>query len=397
MRRRRAPLVTLITVLTVLVVIPSPAYIGAATGASALDVVFSEIAWMGTTASSTDEWIELYNNTGSDIDLTGWTLQAADGTPSISLAGTIPAGGHFLLERTDDDSKPLVAADQIYTGALNHDGEDLPGKRSKFAVTDVGGDDPTVILGSYDWTEAGAYDHDENTLVVQPGLYSPGAYKAPDHDPVVAGLDLSPEHRVHLPLVSKSSTIEVVVTARGENIGYPTEYYLEGYVRNNLTTGPPYSVAVEIDVTIYPYEPSHPISSSEWIGVRPLFTATMPGGINPFRYSLILGKASASIGQVRVAAASPIDESQGSYHSLTVTGWKYEDPVVTGVVRNESGQFLDGVQVAVVNPDRCRWREASLDAAALAPGQETGFRVGYYPSGCVDDSLLIVGQGAARP
>jgi hypothetical protein len=72
---------------------------------------------MGTEASSADEWIELYNNAGSDIDLTGWTLQAADGTPSIALSGTIPAGGSFLLERSHDDGfLPGVAADQTYTG-----------------------------------------------------------------------------------------------------------------------------------------------------------------------------------------------------------------------------------------------------------------------------------------
>jgi hypothetical protein len=97
----------------------------AAPQAAPLDVVVSEIAWMGTTASSNDEWIELYNTTGGPVDLTGWTLSAADSNPSIILNGTIPAGGHFLLERTDDDTVPGVPADQIYTGALGNDGEDL--------------------------------------------------------------------------------------------------------------------------------------------------------------------------------------------------------------------------------------------------------------------------------
>ena len=36
----------------------------------------------------------------------------------------------------------------------------------KFAVIDVEGDDPVVIAGSYNWTEAGAYDNDENTLIL---------------------------------------------------------------------------------------------------------------------------------------------------------------------------------------------------------------------------------------
>jgi hypothetical protein len=63
-----------------------------------LDIVVSEIAWMGiTTFSSNDKWIALYNNTGGPIDLTGSSPSATDGTSSTSLSGTIPASGYFHL------------------------------------------------------------------------------------------------------------------------------------------------------------------------------------------------------------------------------------------------------------------------------------------------------------
>jgi hypothetical protein len=88
--------------------------------APALNVAINEIAWMGRLADANDEWIELHNNTGAPINLSGWTLIAADGTPNITLTGTIPAGGYFILERTDDNSVPGVAADLIYTGALGN-------------------------------------------------------------------------------------------------------------------------------------------------------------------------------------------------------------------------------------------------------------------------------------
>jgi hypothetical protein len=100
------------------------------------DVVVSEIAWMGTAAPATDEWIELYNNTSSTIDLTGWTLNAADGTPSISLSGSVPPGAFFLLERTDDAPVPGVAADQTYSGGLGNDGEDLVLRDSASTIID---------------------------------------------------------------------------------------------------------------------------------------------------------------------------------------------------------------------------------------------------------------------
>lgn len=104
--------------------------------AGARDVAISEIAWMGTQTSSTDEWIELYNNTNSPISLAGWKLTAADGTPTISLNGVIPAKGHYLLERTDDTTVPGVAADLIYTGALGDGGEDLALRDASANVVD---------------------------------------------------------------------------------------------------------------------------------------------------------------------------------------------------------------------------------------------------------------------
>lgn len=95
-------------------------------------VVINEVAWAGTAASSADEWIELYNNTDSPIDLRGWTLEAADGTPSIALSGVISPGGYYLLERTNDDTVSDIPADQVYTGALQNGGESL-------ALRDEGG------------------------------------------------------------------------------------------------------------------------------------------------------------------------------------------------------------------------------------------------------------------
>ena len=90
--------------------------------ASPGDVVINEVAWMGTAADSSDEWIELYNNTDQGIDLADWTLVAADGTLNITLSGVISAHGYFLLERTDDNAISDIAADwsgSFGTGLLN--------------------------------------------------------------------------------------------------------------------------------------------------------------------------------------------------------------------------------------------------------------------------------------
>jgi len=92
---------------------------------NSLDVVINEIAWMGTSVSYNDEWIELYNNTDSSLNLAGWMLKSSDGTPEIKLVGIVTANGFYLLERTDDNTLPGILADQIYTGALGNNGENL--------------------------------------------------------------------------------------------------------------------------------------------------------------------------------------------------------------------------------------------------------------------------------
>ena len=92
-----------------------------------LDIVISEIAWAGTEVSSSNEWIELYNNTSEDISLGGWMLQGDDdGQPiNIILSGIIPSQKYFLLERTDDDSVFQIKANLFFTGGFNNQGENL--------------------------------------------------------------------------------------------------------------------------------------------------------------------------------------------------------------------------------------------------------------------------------
>ncbi|WP_239672260.1 phospholipase D-like domain-containing protein [Mangrovibacillus cuniculi] len=104
--------------------------------ASANDVVINEIAWMGTTASYADEWVELHNTSSSAVDLSGWTLASQDGSLSVQLSGTIPAGGYYLLERTDDTTIPDKQANLIYSGSLDNTGEILSLKDASGTIID---------------------------------------------------------------------------------------------------------------------------------------------------------------------------------------------------------------------------------------------------------------------
>lgn len=84
-------------------------------------VLINEVAWAGTAANTDHEWIELYNTTASDIDLSLWTLESLDGTFSIPLSGTLPANGYFLLER-NEDAVVDVASNQLFNVTLINSG-----------------------------------------------------------------------------------------------------------------------------------------------------------------------------------------------------------------------------------------------------------------------------------
>lgn len=94
-------------------------------------IIINEIAWMGGASnfglSTADEWFELKNVAGDEINLNGW--QILDKSEKIKIVfdnnAQIPANGFYLLERTDDDSAPGVSAGLIYTGALNNADEGL--------------------------------------------------------------------------------------------------------------------------------------------------------------------------------------------------------------------------------------------------------------------------------
>lgn len=117
-------------------------------------VQFSEIAWMGTEESANDEWIEL--TVSAQVDLTGWRIEAADGQPSIVLEGAIGVGDYYLLERSDDDTVPQVAAGLVYTGALGNSGETL-------TLYDADGVAVDTVRGGESW-ELGGNNETKDTL-----------------------------------------------------------------------------------------------------------------------------------------------------------------------------------------------------------------------------------------
>lgn len=95
---------------------------------------------MGTKASSSDEWIELFNPSSSQVDITNWHLNGVSGgtnTFSIALSGFIPAGGFFVLARNAQVFQN-VTIDQTSTSlSLLNSGEALQLLDTTSAVIDT--------------------------------------------------------------------------------------------------------------------------------------------------------------------------------------------------------------------------------------------------------------------
>jgi len=91
---------------------------GGGGGALEKEVAINEVAWSGTRADSTHEWIELVNITEEEVDLTGWTLRwrrnPAEEWKEVRLRGTVEAEEYYLMERLSDETVSDIRADLIY-------------------------------------------------------------------------------------------------------------------------------------------------------------------------------------------------------------------------------------------------------------------------------------------
>lgn len=99
------------------------------------DVVINEVNWFGSGADPADEWIELRNVSGGELDLSGWMLEAAGtGDAAVTLSdSTVLADGGYLviaeMKGADQDGQRTsltgVSGVQIHTVSLSDAGEQL--------------------------------------------------------------------------------------------------------------------------------------------------------------------------------------------------------------------------------------------------------------------------------
>lgn len=170
-------------------------------------VIISEIAWMGTDVSPSDEWIELSNEGDLPILLDGWVLKAKDGSPTIPLSGTISGKGYFLIERTNDESVPGIPADLVapFGKGISNEGE-------TFDLYDGLGTIVDTVRGGKDWKSIGGDAKTRFTPQKRGGVWvtarpTPGAspvFPPPPAPapPPIAKVAPTPEKNIVLPMTA---------------------------------------------------------------------------------------------------------------------------------------------------------------------------------------------------
>ena len=75
-------------------------------------LVIGEVAWAGSSVSTADEWLELWNVTDTPISLAGWLLRGATDTPTLALPTNAIIAPHdlFLISNyAMNDAKSILA------------------------------------------------------------------------------------------------------------------------------------------------------------------------------------------------------------------------------------------------------------------------------------------------
>lgn len=84
-------------------------------------VIINEIMWSGTSLSANDEFLELYNTTNYDIDLSEWKIKgaaASGGSLILPASSTIPALGFFVVANyLPDNDKSALAQEADFTAS----------------------------------------------------------------------------------------------------------------------------------------------------------------------------------------------------------------------------------------------------------------------------------------
>jgi hypothetical protein len=111
----------------------------------------------------------------------------------------------------------------------------------------------------------------------------------------------------------------------------------------------------------------------------------------------LLGKSSASFGKASLADGRPPREDEAPIIALEAGEWTHDGEwTLTGTVRNASAHTVRGARVVVTTLGACEWHPTTLENTRLLPGEETAFTAEWFGRGCLDEGVVVLGQGVVE-
>ena len=219
-------------------------------------LIFNELAWMGTTRSGNNEWMELKNIDSYPVSIAGWTLRNKSKSIDISLADSktknIASKDFFLLERTDNTSAP-AASNLVYTGALKNTDEELYLFDSFCNLIDYMSAQPTWRAGDADEhrtmeRDVGGYGwHTSSLINGTPKKENSAPYITPQKETVTKKATTT----------TKTTTTQTTHTSTNTSQGSQTQHVV-------YTPPPPHTISINEIM----YNPSGNDTDREWIEIR---------------------------------------------------------------------------------------------------------------------------------
>lgn len=137
------------------------------TAAAHAAVGINEVAWMGTPASASCEWVELFNDGAEPVSLSGWTLTVANegAAPKVvDLSGSIGASGYYVLAR---NTASCLGAEPTKSATLQTSFGSGISNAATTLTLKQGSDTADTVDASGGWDDVGGLNDSDNKLTAQ--------------------------------------------------------------------------------------------------------------------------------------------------------------------------------------------------------------------------------------
>ena len=177
------------------------------------------------------EFVELFNPTGSDIDISGWDLWDGNGVEAEIISGVIPAYGHFLVA---DGGWSTGKDDITWPPADIEDEMSLTNSNHGIALRNAA----DTVIDAFGWGSPGTGEPYEGTPASNPAGSGYGfeRYSSQDTDDNSADFFENPPGAVN-PERSTDAVLSIDITDIDIGTGSPGDLFSTDFTAANLGTG----------------------------------------------------------------------------------------------------------------------------------------------------------------